>query len=412
MTPMRLVFVNHVHPDSGLVAGLRLWRFAQELAKRGHRVVFVTENISSAPACVAGRFDQLAADHDWRAPLVLACGEVGSSRRHRSSRNGAKPRLLRKVRTACDVAFRGGVFWRWRKAAERECDAILRAFAPEVVYATFGNLDALNIARGLARRGRIPWVMDVKDPLAAFVPRSLRGLVRLRYADAAAVTFNSAFQREVSGKVIHRTGPVVYSGADVADSSSLAGTDAATSDGPFFSLVGSIYSDANALTLLDTFVTFARARHDEGRPEPQLYYFGGDHARVRGLWERLGRPRSVVISEAIPRMSLLALCRRARANCYLASNRTFHHKLFELLAAGRPVIAFPMEWDESVEIARHAHAALRVCRTPAALREAWSHASDTSDEPGRAGLGAALGWPRFTLELEQILAHSRSGAYG
>ncbi len=76
------------------------------------------------------------------------------------------------------------------------------------------------------------------------------------------------------------------------------------------------------------------------------------------------------------------------------------------------MIAFPMEWDESVEIARHAHAALRVCRTPAALREAWSHASDTSDEPGRAGLGAALGWPRFTLELEQILAHSRSGAYG
>jgi hypothetical protein len=409
---MHLVFVNHVHPNSELVAGLRLWRFAQELTNRGHRVVFVTENITPDPTEVGSRFGRLAANHDWRAPLVLACGEAGSSPRHRSSRHGGNVPLLGKVRTASDIVFRGGVFWRWQKAAEREFEAILRTFKPEIAYATFGNLDALNVGRKLARRGRIPWVMDIKDPLTAFVPRALRELVRQRYADASAVTFNSELQREVSGAVIRRGGEVIYSGADVGDPSSLAGADAVMADGVFFSLVGSIYSDANALALLDTFVAFARMARREGQPEPQLRYFGGDHARVRSLWETLGRPRCVMVSESIPRMSLLAICRRAQANCYVGSECAFHHKLSELLAAGRPVIAFPTEWNESIAMARGAGATLQVCRTPAALMQAWSRAQETAGETARSDFGAALGWARFAEGLEQVLARSRSSSHG
>jgi hypothetical protein len=399
---MRLVFVSHVHPDTGLIAGLRLWRFAQELAKRGHRVLFITERIEPTTIEPTGNLTGRLNSHDWSSPMLLTCGEPDSSHRHRLRRTAAGRSIVSKAATAADIVVRGGVFWRWRQAIQREYMAFVSAFRPELIYATFGNLDALRAAADLARHAGVPWVMDVKDPLPAFVPRALWWLARRRCSSAAAVTFNSEFQRSASGSLLRRPGNVIYSGADVAALNGATSSQAAAADRAFFTLIGSVYSDDDARDLLTSFAGFAEGQRVRGLTAPELRYYGGDHERVRALVSQIGNPGYILVSDSVPRPQMLALCRIAIANCYLATKRTFHHKLFELLAAGRPVIAYPREWDESVSLARNAGAKLEVCATAAELVDAWSRYTSDLELARPVEIRGALGWPRFVVELEAL----------
>src|SRR4051812_39625288 len=70
---MRLVFVNHMHPDTPHVSGMRSWYFARELAKRGHKVVQICEWRDGVTAIREPEdLAELLSAHQWEAPLVLA----------------------------------------------------------------------------------------------------------------------------------------------------------------------------------------------------------------------------------------------------------------------------------------------------------------------------------------------------
>jgi hypothetical protein len=402
---MRIVFVNHLHPACGLVGGLRLWRFAEELAKRGHRIVFITESVGGADVLQAADLPQLFDSHDWRLPLLVPC-RASSKRAAARPGQGKAARVLGKIATALTILFRGGVFWRWRREAQQYFKAIAAGFRPELTYATFGNLDALNIARALARQCRIPWIMDVKDPITQFVPRAFWPLFRFRYADAAATTFNAEFQRQANSAVLRGAALVVYSGADLPEAGGLRDADAVTSPG--FNLIGSIYSDEEAYAFLGAYATFAAGCRRTGAA-PVLTYYGVDHARVAELVRRLGSPPGIAVEPQIPRMELLQRCKAAWANCYLASPRTYHHKLFELLMAGRPTIAYPFERAESIDMAAQVDCRLFVCRTEDELIDAWSSALAAPSTAPEATL-EKLGWPRFSRELEALFVRVTAAA--
>ena len=66
-------------------------------------------------------------------------------------------------------------------------------------------------------------------------------------------------------------------------------------------------------------------------------------------------------------VEMARICQSALANAYIFHGQTFHHKLFELLACGRPVIAFGGELSESTALAAHLGMPLETPQSPRAL---------------------------------------------
>src|SRR5690606_14206852 len=85
----------------------------------------------------------------------------------------------------------------------------------------------------------------------------------------------------------------------------------------------------------------------------QFRYAGSDHRRVAVAVAAAGLADISTIESQLP-LDVLAQCaRQAVATSYLWAPFGFHHKLLELLVAGAPVLAFPGEHGESVQLAEH-----------------------------------------------------------
>ena len=147
---MRAVFVNHCHPDTPHVCAVRLREFALAMAARGHWIGLLTP--TPAPDDIDiddGALPAALRDHDWSRPFVLACRPTAAPLTHALHAHRLPPPVSKAMVLWCYLV-KGGVFWNWT-AASRKCWPILAAsFAPDVVWATFGNVDALDIGRGIA----------------------------------------------------------------------------------------------------------------------------------------------------------------------------------------------------------------------------------------------------------------------
>ena len=107
------------------------------------------------------------------------------------------------------------------------------------------------------------------------------------------------------------------------------------------------------------------------------------------------------------------LARRAAqsfANCYLWAPFGFHHKLLELLVAGRPVLAFPGEHAESRELAAQCTTPFFACNNPdqlkAALQQAWA---TRGEDKLRGELAPPWRWDEFSEGLEAYFMELTAG---
>ncbi|MHA1108506.1 MAG: hypothetical protein ACTSQV_05235, partial [Alphaproteobacteria bacterium] len=209
---MRMVFVNQCHPDTPHVCAVRLREFAAAMARRGHRVVVLTETLQGKSGGDAGGdFAQRLAGHDWGAPLHMACGRARSPLLERLHQ-GELPCGLRQAVVAGHFVLRGGVFAHWNAGSGEAIAALAHSFRPEMVWATFGCTDAWNIARRLAAFAGCPWVADLKDNWENFIPFGLRRVMARRYGDAAHFTVLSEVHAEVAAARFGVSATVIYSG--------------------------------------------------------------------------------------------------------------------------------------------------------------------------------------------------------
>lgn len=385
---MRLLFVNHVHPDSNLVGAVRLQRFAEELAERGHQVLLLcaTQGQADTPAT----FGQRISAHDWSTPLVLSIPDDTANARRRAASPVRRP--LQRARTAFDLIVHGGPFWRWQHAARAFREPIRQLFAPELAYATFGNLDALAIARDYARESAIPWVLDIKDPATNFIPRPFRGWLMRRYRDASATTLNAEFQRQHSGCWANPDATVLYSGVE-------ASTPQTSDYDPLqVAMVGSIYSDEAATILLRGFAAWRQT----AAPGATLHYFGMDTAQFKASAVHAGITGAVVAEGQVSRAHLLARCARMTALVYTVHpQHAFHHKLLELGALGRPIITSPGESPEADELCKRYGIIHSGAITADVVEAALTQATTTPTATMQA-LRAEMSWAAAATRLEQI----------
>lgn len=394
---MRLVFVNHCHPETPHVCAVRMREFAVAMAARGHQVVLVTSSLGDRPG--AGPPADVAsalADHDWSRPFLLEAPPAGFAAVARARQQGIGYGIG-KMLLAASYLCGSGVNPDWRAGVRPHLSALASRFRPEVVWGTFGNTSTWVIARDIARAAGCPWVADLKDHWESFIPVPVRTLLAGRFADAVAMTAFSMEHRETVRRWFARDAAVIYSGVDptLFRPAESAGRDIIT-------LTGAIYRRDNLDRLIGGIRIFAENLPGPRRSGLLFRYAGHDRDVVEGAAAMLAGLVACDIRDQQPLADWASVLSGARVNCYVKSGHTFHHKLFDLLAAGAPVLTLPPETGEADDIAIAAGGNLLGARDPVEVAGALER---VFDEPGRRNGAAAdsLSWAGRAGALEAVL---------
>lgn len=383
---------------------MRLFFFARAMSRRGHQVILLTDGDPTGvpvPRRVGSEILGAVSSHDWSEPLVLAVPAMATWSTD-AVRVGRLPVLLRKAVTAWHFVVHGGVLPGWTAAVRRELPEVLGAFRPELVWATFGNTSNLAVAQTVARAVRCPWVADIKDNWEAFVPAPLHRYMAWRFRDAIALSANAEHHLAIARRWhAQEMAEVVYSGVADCLFDDTAGIP--STDGRYLLLLGATYSER----VLDDYLLGVRQWLGNAAPavrsEFRIRYAGSDEARVRRAILRAGLEGISQVYGQLPLDRMARLARGAFACSYLWAPFTFHHKLLELLVAGRAVIAFPGEHAESRCLAEGISTPFHVCGDQdtlcAALQASWL--ADVA-EGGRRRVAPAWRWGDFAEDLEAL----------
>ena len=403
---MRALFINLSHPGISHVSGVRIPSFAQAMAQRGHQIVLLTKTLGEDDAGTE------------REGLVRALNENDCSKRLHVTvkpeenlfaklRAGRFPRPLSKVITAWAFQLYGGVYADWSKSAAQIEPILAERFRPEVVWATFLPSDAYVIAQRLATLARCPWVADLKDAWTHRLPIGLRKSLAQRFRYTRFLTSNSRFHGEQGERWFKRKVVTLYDG--IAEEF-LQVNQGPTANGFRITLVGGTYGEEALAGFLRGLGGWVLSLPEKTRHLVRFTYAGSDEEKVRTVLERLfprKQPCDSVIWGYLPLARLAEICGGAAVNTYLWLPGSFHHKLLELLACGRPLIAFPGENEESKELASCLGGDLYICRNEkeldSTLSELWITRNDRSKVKNSTEVLRSFTWPSRVAFLEEIL---------
>lgn len=355
---MDILLINGTHPGTPHISGVRAGRFADELARMGHRCVLICAPVPGSSAAPPAS----ATTHDWSEPLIIEADHPGMAN---GNALATFANLLRYGGRR--VAFQRNVVSRGR--------ALAADFEPQIGWATFGSLEAVTALRALAREQGFPWIFDDKDNPEIYVPRAARLPLAWRLRGYAALHANSVLHADAARRWLGDSAEVIYSGVDRCF------FDAHPPFEPprrYVTLVGSLYSRAKVDSILSAIAEFNAT---SGLQPVSLVHIG-----KQGDWLKNDRGVEIDLPGYVSPDEMARLCQHALANIYVFAGMTFHHKLFELLACRRPVIAYGGELPESISEADRLRAALALPTTPAALVEALTAAerfAPAADMPER-----------------------------
>lgn len=409
MSRLRIVIVNHCHPETRHVCATRARELAAALSRGDHEIILLTETL--APGDRAPPPDAVAAalaGHDWSHPFRLACPPVGHGVVARARRGGL-PRAVNRAVLAWAYTVGDGPFADWVDGSRPYWPAIADAFRPDATLAVFGNTGAIAIARGIAARAGAPWALDLKDSWRSFIPAAVRRLVARRAADAAAVIALSEGHAGEAAAWFDRQATVVYSGIPATALEAPAARAEASE--PLIALVGSVHDPAPLAVLADGIRSWLAA--NAGANPPRVVYYGGDDDRVRAALGVLDGLCRVECRGYRPLPELLAALRRARVSIYVRNPRVlFHHKIFELASCGRPILCLPGESEEAVRLVREVGGRLYSCTGAAdvcaALDAVW-RAGDVAPAPDLGRL-ARYTWDAQSAVLARVMERATERA--
>ncbi len=372
---MRLVFVNHCHPETQHVCATRMREFARAMVILGHEVILFTETIpegtSETPPQQTRKKIQ---DHDFSAPLYISTQPKGHPL-IKKLRDKKLPWGIRQVIIIWYFFYYKGVFTDWRAGSQSHLKPIAEYFKPDLIWATFSNTDAWNIARDLAKISNVPWVGDIKDPWGIFIPAPFRKSLAQYFNSCAALTTFSHFNSIDAQKWFKSQKTIIYSGFW---ETGLHQNYTLNQDNINISLTGGIYDNQSLNQLFEGIKIWLLGLPKNKRSKVHLNYAGNDNESVNKAAKKLTNLCHLNLLGFISIEELQKVHQNSIANLYIKINRTFHHKAIEILSAGRPVICYPEETDEVIDIANATNIAFHSCSTPEKISEALSQSLSTA----------------------------------
>lgn len=351
---MDILLINGTHPAAPHISGVRAGRFARELARMGHRCVLICPSVPGLAASPAASVDA----HDWSQPLIVEVDDPGMAKGGNA------------VATFANLMRYGGRRTAFQRNVVEAGRALATDFRPQIGWATFGSLEAVTALRTLARELGFPWIFDDKDNPDIYVPRVARLPLARRLRGYAALQANSVLHAEAAQRWLGRTAEVIYSGVDACFFERYPAPEPARR---YVTLVGSLYYRDTVDAILGAIAEFNAG---SGRQPVSVVHLG-----KQGDWLRNDRGVEIEVPGYVSPDEMARLCQHALANIYVFLGRTFHHKLFELLACRRPVIAYGGELRESISEATRLHAPLAMPTTPSALVETLTAAEHFTLDP-------------------------------
>ena len=402
---MRLVFVNHAHPDILHVSGMRLGCFAREMARRGHRVILLTcalPGTKNIDPVWSTRADSIGA-HDWSQPLIVSVPAV--SRRYLDLiRQNRLPRIPRRALTLWQFIAYGGVFEDWQSAARATVSQLAVEFKPDLVWGTFGNTTNLSIAQHLAHQAGCPWAIDIKDNWETFIPKGLRRMMAWRFRDAVGWTSNSRHHQQVAQRWFSALPTqVIYSG--VADEFFQQAKAVKDVERRQLLLLGGIYDDARLRSYLMAVREWINGVPPSDRHHICFTYAGTDGQRVLAALKAVSLPCEVNVRNQVSISEVADLAAASFATAYLRASFTFHQKLLELLVCGRPLICYPGESAESKSLAGQADTMFAPCVTESEVRDALAAAWARRMEQIEIVKQPPWRWAEFAKCLDEFFQH-------
>jgi hypothetical protein len=352
---MKALFVHYVHPDTPHVSSMRIKYFAEALAKKGHQIVLLTATKNDNDQVKSPeRVEKELASHDWTKFYHLACPSLKINSLD-AARNGNLLVPIRKLVVAWHFLFHDGVFCDWTKGSLPYWPVIIRAFKPNVTLGVFGNSDSLAIARGIAKMGGGPWVIDMKDNWKRSIPGILRSILARRFRDATAVTTNSLFFGDVSKEWFPHNPVTIYSGV----SPTVIKKRAFKKNHKFrIMLIGSLYNKSNLNIFIEGIFRWLENLSSSERNSVIFTYAGTNFEAVQKVTNKLKTRCELEINPYLNAKDYFQLCVNSSVNCFLWSPTGFHHKLIELFFCRRPIIIFPGLSEEEKMLANKTKAKL------------------------------------------------------
>lgn len=402
---MNLLLVNPVHPSTPHISAVRAWRFALALSAKGHRVAVLT----AVPAGGNASASPTSAKHDWCTPLVIAPTRFVTDP---PAPHGAA--LIRKIRTAWQLLRHGGHQSDWVDSAVAAVAHGDSGFRPDAIWAIYGKMEAVFVAKRLSLALGVPWVLDLKDNWELFVPPLLRNVMARRIGGWSAITANAPFTDNQARRWHGVPATVVYSGVDDA----FFGRDRTDCANPaaeadfVINLVGSLYYSDKLRELLEGIAGWSRHLSKNYFHRVELRYLGGDVEMFQRSIDVAGLDLRWRAEGYLPIESMALAARSAAVNMYVMHDGSFHHKLLELLASGRPVLAYPCETAESRALAMKVQGELIEPENPAGVARAfdtlhrrWRTAPRCHARSG-PDLCENYSWDSQARLLEEVLIHA------
>ena len=372
---MRLVFINHCHPDTEHICATRMREFSYAMTNLGHEIILLTENLPSLPyenSPSATR--EKIQNHNFKTPLHLSIKPKG----HPLIQKLRKQQLPWGIRQAVVFwyfFYYKGVFTDWREGSGIYLRLIAEDFKPDLVWATFLNTDAWNIAKDLSKIAKVPWVGDIKDPWGIYIPRLFRLFLAKYFDTCVALSTFSDFNSDDVKKWFRTPTTKIYSGYHEGNYKPINITNLDTIN---ISLTGGIYNVMALRELIQGVRIWFEGLTDAEKSKVKITYAGHDSEAVKQAINEQNNFCKLDLKGFITVEELKQIHENSIANLYIKIYTTFHHKTIELLSAGRPVICYPSEIDEAIRIAKEANIDLHSCNRVDEVTKALSKSLTTN----------------------------------
>ena len=383
MSARRILLVSYFYPPCRDTGALRPAAMAKYLRRLGHEVEVVTTS-------AYGTDDSEGVHRTTDAQLWRArrAGKDTVDALFDSDTYGGKPHVLSRVIVPEPLAVA------WTPFARREAlrlhrhgpfDCVLTTSPPESVHA---------VGMALRRRG-VPWVADIRDawtfePLRPEFPtsaqRALDRRLERRWLGAAdaVVCVSEPAARDLRDRAI--ADPVVITnGWDPESAPAGTGGAEAVLDPERFSLLytgrfGTYGRDPRPL--VDALGQLAN-QHPEVARRLELVVSGPLSEEEARLLDRDVSPARIVKAGSRPRSEALALQREADALLLIAQptrSQLLNIKVFEYLAAGRPILALAAG-TEAGRVVADTGGTVVAADDPAAIADALRALVESPPEP-------------------------------
>ncbi|NKB21043.1 MAG: hypothetical protein GKS01_11130 [Alphaproteobacteria bacterium] len=366
---MRITIVNACHPDRHHVCAFRGTTFAEILTKAGHQVVLITPPLPGLgegddQTTLAQKFE----DHDWTKYCHIVGGFKDGSLLP-SVRTGKVPAPLRQMIIGYNYLTRGNIYHDWIGPSSALLPIIASEFKPDIVWAIFGNTSCWVMGQTLADTAHCPWVADIKDNWQAFLPYGLKKAMAHRFTDAAAFTVLSQAHAETYPSTPGQEFKSIYNGISPSLMVTASKTAKEQKIREEILITGSLYQVDVLAKILQAIASWPKAS-----PDQKIVYAGGDTEIFDRAIQALEIDLNIQKLGNLAPNDLWQRQRCAKLNVYVRNPpNLIHHKLLELLAANRPILAYPGETDESVMIANDLKGEFFPCTTEAEVHQALEH---------------------------------------